>query len=238
MMRVLAFLLLAASSLLADVVVLKDGTRVAGRVVEKSDFYEVTADGALRTFLKEEVQKVVKSPTEFLGDADKLFEDARADYHKAIALTDTAPKNALLKEAIAKVTRARESYSAALDLFPEDGQLGKQIMLLMQLMRLLRERVSHDDIGVRRPGPEPGRRARPDRHDPARRRPGDALDPAPERSGPAGRRGGLLPSQRTDLAAAAIVFLQKTDAEMRPTGRRSKPPRSTSTSPGSRNPAS
>src|SRR5262249_17538627 len=118
------------------------------RVVEKSDFYEVTADGALRTFLKEEVQKVVKSPSEFLGDADKLFDEARTDYTKAIALSETAPRNALLKEAIAKVTRARESYSAALDLFPDDGQLGKQIMLLMQLMRLLRERVSHDDIGI------------------------------------------------------------------------------------------
>jgi hypothetical protein len=216
-MRALAFLLLAASTLLADVVVLKDGTRVAGRVVEKSDFYEVTADGALRTFLKEEVQKVVKSPTEFLGDADKLFDDARADYHKAIALTETAPRNALLKEAIAKVSRARASYSAALDLFPEDGQLGKQIMLLMQLMRLLRERVSHDDIGspmvgTGTPGPRPAPivTLQPDDAlatllDPARRN-----DPARRAAAVAAFRG-----QRTDLAAAAIMFLLKTDAEMK-----------------------
>ena len=214
-MRVLAFLLLAASSLFADVLVLKDGTRVAGRVVEKSDFYEVTADGALRTFLKEEVQKVVKSPSEFLGDADKLFDEARADYHKAIALTETAPRNQLLKEAIAKVGRARESYSAALDLFPEDGHLGKQIMLLMQLMRLLRERVSHDDIGGPMVGPATPRPApvvtiQPDDAlstllDPARRN-----DPARRAAAVAAFRG-----QRTDLAAAAIMFLAKTDAEMK-----------------------
>jgi hypothetical protein len=214
-MRVLAFFLLAATSLFADVIVLKDGTRVAGRVVEKSDFYEVTSDGALRTFLKDEVQKVVKTPTEFLGDADKLFDEARTDYHKAIALSETGPRNALLKDAIAKVTRARESYSAALDLFPEDGQLGKQIMLLMQLMRLLRERVSHDDIGVGSVGtgtfrPAPIVTLQPDEAlstllDPARRN-----DPARRAAAVAGFR-----AQRTDLAAAAIMFLLKTDAEMK-----------------------
>lgn len=214
-MKVLAFLLLLASTLFADVVVLKDGTRVAGRVVEKAEFYEVTADGALRTFLKEEVQRVVKSPAEFLGDADKLFDEARADYHKAIALADTAPRNALLKEAIAKVTRARESYSTALDLFPEDGHLGKQIMLLMQLMRLLRERVSHDDIGGPMVGtgtarPAPIVTLQPDDAlstllDPARRN-----DPARRAAAVASFRG-----QRTDLAAAAIMFLLKSDAEMK-----------------------
>jgi hypothetical protein len=214
-MRTAGFLLWAASALFADVVVLKDGTRVAGRVVEKPEFYEVTSDGALRTFLKEEVQKVVKTPAEFLGDADKLFDEARSDYHKAIALTETAPKNALLKEAIGKVTRARESYSAALDLFPEDGQLGKQIMLLMQLMRLLRERVSHDYIGGPMVGtgtsrPAPVVTLQPDDAlttllDPARRN-----DPARRAAAVAAFRG-----QRTDLAAAAIIFLMKTDAEMK-----------------------
>jgi len=214
-MRILAFLLLAASSLFADVIVLKDGTRVAGRVVEKSDFYEVTADGALRTYLKDEVLKVVKSPAEFLGDADKLFDEARADYHKAIALTETAPRNALLKEAIGKVSRARESYSVALDLFPEDGHLGKQIMLLMQLMRLLRERVSHDDIGVPMVGP-----ATPKPAPIVTIQPDDALatllDPA-RRNDPARRAAAVaaFKGQRTDLAAAAIMFLLKTDAEMK-----------------------
>lgn len=214
-MRVLGVFLLAASSLFADVIVLKDGTRVSGRVVEKSDFYEVTSDGALRTFLKDEVQKVVRTPTEFLGDADKIFDEARADYHKAIALTETAPRNALLKEAIAKVTRARESYSATLDLFPEDGHLGKQIMLLMQLMRLLRERISHDDIGVSSSGvpaprPAPVVTLQPDEAlttllDPARRN-----DPSKRAAAVAAFRG-----QRTDLAAAAIMFLLKSDAEMK-----------------------
>ena len=214
-MRSLAFVLLAASTLFADVVVLKDGTRVSGRVVEKSDHIEITSDGALRTFLKEEVQKIVKSPSEFLGDADKLFEEARGDYQKAIALSDAAARNALLKDAIAKVSRARESYSATLDLFPEDGNLGKQIMLLMQLMRLLRERVTHDDtrgpiVGTTAVRPAPIVTLQPDEAlttlvDPARRN-----DPARRAAAITSLRG-----QRTDLAAAAIMFLSKSDAEMK-----------------------
>src|SRR6476660_7690091 len=136
-MRTLGAFLLLASTLFADVVVLKGGGKVPGRVVEKTDHYEVTSDGVLRTYLKEEVEKIVNSPKEFLGDADKFFEEARADYKKALDLSSPAEQNVVLKAAIAKVARARESYSATLDLFPDDGNLGKQIMLLMQLMRLL-----------------------------------------------------------------------------------------------------
>ncbi|MBI3856013.1 MAG: hypothetical protein HY293_10020 [Planctomycetes bacterium] len=218
-MRVAGFLLLLASTLCADVIVLKGGSRVSGRVVEKSEHYELTADGVLRTYLKEEVEKIVKSPAEFLGDADKLFEEARSDYQKALGVSSPAEQNVVLKQAIAKVARARESYSAALDLFPEDGSLGKQIMLLMQLMRLLRERVHLDEsrgpLGGSGSGssgarPEPVVTLQPD----------DALatllDPA-RRNDPA-RRAAALTSfrgQRTDLAAAAIVFLSRSDAEMK-----------------------
>src|SRR6185295_8955338 len=215
-MRVLAFFLLAATSLFADVIVLKDGTRVAGRVVEKSDFYEVTSDGALRTFLKDEVQKVVKTPTEFLGDADKLFDEARTDYHKAIALSETGPRNALLKQAIAKVARARESYSAALDLFPDDGSLGKQIMLLMQLMRLLRERVHLDESRGPSSGPSTGPPPAPVVTMVADDALATLLDPAKRND--AAKRAAAIASfrgQRTDLANAAVMFLTRSDADMR-----------------------
>src|SRR5689334_10456630 len=110
-MRVLGILFLLASSLFADVLVLKSGGKVPGRIVDKADHYEVTSDGVLRTYLKEEVDKVVNSPKEFLGDADKLFEEARGDYKKALDASSPAEQNAILKAAIAKVARARESYS-------------------------------------------------------------------------------------------------------------------------------
>ena len=138
MLRALGILLLLAGTLRADVAILKGGGRVAGKVVDKVDHYEVTTDGVLRTYLKDEVDRIATSPKEFLGDADKLIDDARADYQKALGLSTPAEQNAVLKGAIAKVAQAREAYSAALDLFPEDGALGKQVMIVMQLMRLLR----------------------------------------------------------------------------------------------------
>jgi hypothetical protein len=210
-------LFLAAVLAPGDVLVLKGGGRVSGRVVEKAEHYEVTSEGVLRTYLKDEVEKVVSSPREFLGNADKLFEEARTDYQKALGISETSAKNAVLKEAIGKVARARESYSAALDLFPDDGNLGKQIMLLMQLMRLLRERVSHDDIG----GPLVNGSSTGARPTPVvTLQPDDALstllDPA-KRTDP-GRRAAAVAafrSQKTDLAYAAIMFLSKSDAEMK-----------------------
>ena len=149
-MRVVAICLLLAGGLAADVVVLKDGGKVAGRVVEKATHVEVTTEGGLRTFLKEEVEKILKDPKELLGDSDKLYEEAKKDFEKILA-APAAEQNALAREAVAKVTRAREAYAAALDLFPDDDKLGKQLMLVMQLMRLLRDRLGSEV--ARRPGP-------------------------------------------------------------------------------------
>lgn len=208
-MRPLGILLLLAGTIHADVAVLKGGTRVSGKIVEKTDHYEVTTDGVLRTYLKDEVDRIVSSPKEFVGDADKLVEEARGEYQKALGLGTPAEQNAVLKGAIAKVAQAREAYSTALDLFPEDGSLGKQIMIIMQLMRLLRERVHLDES--RLPGltaSSTGSVAAP----PPIIRSDDALatllDPA-KRADPARRASALASfrSQHTDFGAAAAIFL-------------------------------
>src|SRR6185295_13579711 len=215
-MRILGFLFLLTSSLFADVLVLKSGMKVSGRVVDKADHYEITSEGVLRTYLKDEVDKIVNSPKEFLGDSDKLFEEARADYKKALDSSSPAEQNAVLKAAIAKVARARESYSAALDLFPEDGNLGKQIMLLMQLMRLLRERVHLDESRGPSSGPSSGPPPAPVVTMMADDALSTLLDPAKRND--AAKRAAAIASfrgQRTDLANAAVMFLTRSDADMR-----------------------
>ena len=66
-MRTFAFLLVVCTILSADVVELKDGERISGRVKVKGDHYEVTTPEGRRTYLKEEVERVITDPTEILG---------------------------------------------------------------------------------------------------------------------------------------------------------------------------
>src|SRR5215831_13059533 len=99
-MRSFAVLFLLSTTLLADVAVLKDGSRVSGRIVEKAQSWEVTTDGGLRTFLKEEVEKIIKDPQELLGDVDKVIASAKDDYQRAVAMVEGPERNALLRESI------------------------------------------------------------------------------------------------------------------------------------------
>jgi len=210
MLRSSGILFLLAGTLSADVAVLKSGAKVAGKIVDKADHYDVTSDGILHTYLKDEVERVVTSPKEFLGDADKLIDEARADYQKALKLTLPSEQNAVLKAAIAKVAQARDAYATALDLFPDDGALGKQIMILMQLVRLLRERVHLDEARLPDAAPSTGRPAAP----PPMIQADDALATlldAAKRSDPARRAAALaaFQSQRSDFATAAWMFLSQ-----------------------------
>jgi hypothetical protein len=220
-MRTIALLFLLAGGLAADVVILQNGTKVAGRVVDKQTHYEVTSDGVLKTFLKDEVTKVLTSPKEFVGDADASYETAKKDYEAALALPENEQQDRF-KEAISKIAKAREAYSEALDLFPEDGSVGKKLVLIMQLMRLCRERLHSEIASGAAPRPrtvaptEPTGGLRADDSltillDAAKR-----ADPAKRASAVAGFR-----SQRTsnpegyDLATAAIMFLLRLDGELK-----------------------
>jgi hypothetical protein len=138
--------LLLTGSLAADVLVLKDGTKVGGKVVDKTERYEVTTDMGLRSYLKDEVEKVLTSPKELVGDSDKLFEEAKQEYTAALQITDQAQQTVKLKETLTKVKSVRESLSLARDLFPDDkfSDLDARMVQVIQLMRLLRERVSVD----------------------------------------------------------------------------------------------
>src|SRR5688572_23986244 len=141
-----ALLLLLASTLSADVVLLKSGQKVSGRVVDKGLHVEVATDAGLRTFLRDEVEDIVTSPKELLGDAEKAFEEAKKQYTEAIALSDQTERNAKLKEALEKVRAVREAFASTRELFPEDkySDLDVKLTQVLQLTRLLRERVTVD----------------------------------------------------------------------------------------------
>jgi hypothetical protein len=218
-MRAVCVYLLLCSAATADVLVLKDGNRIGGKVVEKSTHFEVTADGTLRTFLKDEVEKVIKDPKEILGDSDKLFEDAKKDFEKILA-APPADQNAMVRDAVAKVTRVREAYATALDLFPDDDKLGKQLMLVMQLMRLLRDRMGSEI--AKRPSTGPALVNAPAPALPVSEAVGILADPA-KRADAAKRaaaRDVFRAMRQThpeahELATAAMLYLSKSDQEWR-----------------------
>ncbi len=220
-MRVLAFLLALPGLLAADVVVLKDGGKVSGRVVEKGGHLEVTTEGGLRTFLKDEVDRIVTSPKEFLGDADKLIGEAKEEYQQIAAAGGA--DNARVRESLAKVAKARELLSDTRELFPEEkySDLDQKLMQVMQLMRLFRDRLGSE---LARPvEPEP-------KAEPVVVRPAVSIadtfatliDPA-KRNEPA-RRVAARDAFRDlrgsnpeiyEVATAAMLFLSRTDQDWR-----------------------
>ena len=214
--RAFGLTLLLSGTLLADVLVLKDGTRVSGRIVDKGLHYEVTTDSGLRTWTRDEVDHVVTSPKELLGDSDKAFEEAKKQYSEAIALTDASERNARLKEAIEKVRGVREVLASTREVFPEDkyAELDLKLMQTMQLMRLLRERVSVDL--VRAPAMINGRSAAA---------PTETVNQAfailidPAQRGDLARRAAAHETFRSlrsdDLSIAAMLFLGRSDGDWR-----------------------
>lgn len=212
------FLLLLASTLSADVVVLKSGQKVSGRVVDKGIHYEVTTDIGLRTFLRDEVDDILNSPKELLGDTEKTFEEAKKQYSEAIAIADQAERNTKLKEAIDKVRAVRETIAATRELFPEDryADLDVKLTQAMQLLRLLRERVSVDVARKpeiinppRREGAVALSTAIATLTDPAQR--ADAATRASAREAFKGQRADA--AELHDLATAESLFLGRADAE-------------------------
>lgn len=141
-MRSVMALFLLGGVLAGDVVVLKDGSRVAGRVADKKTHVEVATDQGLRTWLKEEVEKIVANPAELLGDVDGLLAKGKEDYQR-IAGLPAAEQSAAAKSALEPLARARAELAAVRELFPEERwtDLDQKLTQVMQLTRLLRDRV-------------------------------------------------------------------------------------------------
>jgi hypothetical protein len=229
-MRFAGFFLLLCTTLLADVAVLKDGRKLSGKIVDKGSHYEITTDVGLRTYLKEEVERLITSPREILGDAEKQYEEAKAAFSEAKKLEAGPDRNATLKDALAKLKVASAAYIAARELFPESkyDDLDQKLSLVMQLTRMLRGEVTHDGVST------PGVGSRGDRSTLVETRPlpadlGSAFatlsDPA-RRSNPDMRvvARETFRSQRAnyptiyELATAAMIYLSKPDADWRMQG--------------------
>jgi hypothetical protein len=220
----LAILALAVSTALGDGIILKDGRKLSGRVVEKPDGYEVTVEGQTIGFPKSEVTQWFKHPKEVLGDADKLVEDAKKLYSEAVVMSDEKAAEAKFREALPKVQKAREAYVEARELFPEGyPELDTQLINVMKLMRLVRERF-HSQIAAS-DAPVKVKEAPPPPPKPVIRTP----DPEPSTPAPVLPSSSLTslhealavvvdPAKRANLAqrAAALSLLRKASEEQSP----------------------
>lgn len=220
---------LGVALLRADVVVLRGGGRVSGKVTEKPAHVEVAGEGGLRTYLNEEVERILRSPQEVLGGAEQAFEEAKAQYQTARTLADPERQDTTLKEALSKVKSARAAYASARELFPEDryANLDEKILQIMQFMRLVRGSMHSESSAAAVAGaPPPGgtldspgasvggrdaalvlldasKRADPDRRASA----AQAFRAARKSSG-----------GRDDLVTASMLFLARSDAEWKLSG--------------------
>ena len=233
----LRWLLSAAMALpaSADALLLNDGRALSGQVSEKDGVYTLKADGQELTFAKDEVTKWCKPPADLIGADAGAYEEAKAVYREAVAIGDGAARSAKMREALAPVTRARNAYARARDLFPEDkySDLDKTLGLISQLMRLIREQVGAEGIPPSAPPPVVANEAPPE---PGKAAPAPAADPMPfaqalqiladpaRRSDPLVRRAARERFARSaadngtfaDFAAAAREYLDAPDADTSP----------------------
>ncbi len=145
MRRSLSLLSLAALLALpaaADVLVLNDGRKLSGSVKEKPDGYEITVEGQPLAFPKDAVSRWIKSPKDLTADAERQYEEAKKIYSEAVAIEDGRQAEGKMREALPRVTKAREGYAEARDLFPEGyPELDASLVNVMKLMRLVREKL-------------------------------------------------------------------------------------------------
>ncbi len=126
----------------ADVLVLNDGRKLAGSVKDKPDGFEITIDGQMLAFGKDEVSRWIKSPKDLTLDAERQYEEAKRIYSEAVAIEDGRQSEGRMREALPRVTKAREGYAEARDLFPEGyPELDAALVNVMKLMRLVREKL-------------------------------------------------------------------------------------------------
>ncbi len=149
MKRTLLTLCLAAAlagPAAGDALVLKSGRKLIGKVVEKKpDGLEITVEGQAIVFAADDVARWIKSPKELIGGSDKLVEEAKALYLEAVAMSDARAADEKFREALKRVILARESYAEARDVFPEGHpELDTQLINIMKLMRLVRERIGSE----------------------------------------------------------------------------------------------
>lgn len=141
-MRALLLLSLLSLPLHADVLELRDGKKLSGKVSEKGGVYQIKIEGETLTFNQGEVSRWIRKPKELTGEADSLIGEAKKIYLSASELDDEMAMDRELRKALTRVEKARDIYSETRQLFPKGySEIDNSLVNTMMLMRMIRSRL-------------------------------------------------------------------------------------------------
>ena len=95
--------LLLATPAAADVLVMKDGRKLSGRVRKTRTSYEITIEGQRQVFALDDVQRWIKSPKEMIGQADQWVDEAKEIYLTAVEIQDLKIADKIFRKGLEKV---------------------------------------------------------------------------------------------------------------------------------------
>ena len=99
-MRAGILVLVLSLSLAAEVIILKDGTRYSGTLVDKGDAWEVSTKHGSLLIKKSEVDQILTDPRDASKGVDALRAEAQRLYEEGCAKQDADDRNATLDAAI------------------------------------------------------------------------------------------------------------------------------------------
>lgn len=141
-MRAGILVLVLSLSLAGDVIVLKDGTRYSGRLVDKGDAWEVTTKHGSLLVKKSEVDQILTDPRDASAKVDALRAEGQRLYEEACTKVDADERNHLLGQAIERFEEAKKIYTDLRLDFPADqyAWLDDEILEIGQAIKLARDK--------------------------------------------------------------------------------------------------
>jgi tetratricopeptide (TPR) repeat protein len=111
LMRVGLLVLLLCLGLTAEVLILKDGTRYSGKLVDKGDAWEVSTKHGSLIIKKSEVEQILTDPREASEGVDALRAEAQRLYEEGCKTDEATERNAKMDAAIKLLEKAKGIYT-------------------------------------------------------------------------------------------------------------------------------
>ena len=148
------YLTLLASPAWGDVIFLKGGQRIEGKVEAKGGFYEITSAQGTITVAKREVKRIVRSLEALEAETQVLHKKARTLYREGIAIEgNVKARNAKLRKAIELLKEVGDMYHEAVEVYTGDqyADLPRTLVKIFQEIRIYRDQML-SELASRRAG--------------------------------------------------------------------------------------